>query len=159
MGKLGEQRVGQPHKVLRYSSVQVNANPPERRITVCSSSRSTGPIRRRSISHCRAPSSQTPLPCASAHRIAADTGPSPSPRRASRTRPDRCLAARPLKIDPAKDPWPIRAEPIGSPRSECVRPLACPHYVPLVGPVLWASSSRCRAASARSRVSPNTHLC
>jgi len=35
------------------------------------------------------------------------------------------------------------------PEQWIVRPLACWHYVPLIGPVFLASSSRCRAASAR----------
>ena len=87
-------------------------------------SRIAGPIRRRSTSHCLAPGSQTPLPYASAHRIGAGTAPRPSPRRASRIRLDRCLAAHPQVPDCDEGPTPTRADLVrfGSSLTQPCRP-------------------------------------
>jgi hypothetical protein len=121
--------------------------------------RITGPTRRGSISHCRALGSQTPP----APRISSSywrghrTITRPTPEH-DRTNARRYIHKRLLGLRIRG--WCASSGSVHPSLSSSSVPRLPPfHYVPLVGPVFLASSSRCRADSARSRVSPSTHLC
>jgi hypothetical protein len=78
--------------------------------TVRSSSRITGPIRRRSTSHCRAPGSQTPpaLRISSSYCCGHRTITQPTPSVPNTTGP--MLGAHPQRVDPARTVRPTRAD-------------------------------------------------